>query len=176
VNKSHNAFLLTELLVAILLFIFLITISIPRFSFFKKWHLTNEIEHLFVTFTFLQQKAMAENKKQELTFYTKQNCYRFLQHNIKSTTHHLAHGMQFNFLPEAKGPPSLATKPITQAITFPAKNNIPVATFFPNGAISPGTVYLTDEKKKLMKALTCPISHVSYIRKYTYAENRWVSW
>ena len=51
--------------------------------------------------------------------------------------------------------------------------NVKNLRILPNGNISPGAVYLSDHFKKVMGALTCSISQVSYIRAYLYESGRW---
>lgn len=72
--------------------------------------------------------------------------------------------IRFGFLPESKGPPSTPTRPIRSAITFPGKK----VSCFPDGTIQAGTVYLVDDKKSSMYALTSGVSAVSFLRKYRY--------
>lgn len=167
-----QGFSLIELLVVISLFIFIITITYPRLSFINNQLLTAEIEKLYTTFSFLQQKAIASNEKQELIFTTTNNSYTY-KYAGKSFTHTFPNQIKFGYLKNSNGPPSSPSKLITQAITFRSKNNLNKANFFSNGKISPGTAYLIDKEEKFMKALTCPISQVSYIRKYFYQDYKW---
>jgi len=123
----------------------------------------NEVENLFTTISYLRQKAIASNCIYELLFTTTANRYSYKQNN-KIITHQLARQVLFGYLAQTKGPPSSPKNLLTKPVSF--YNNKVV--FYPNGKISPGSVYLIDRKKKVMKALTCPISQVSFIRKYRY--------
>jgi len=166
-------FSLLELLVTLALITLVFTITIPRFLFFNSLIMHNEINKLFVTFTYLQQKAIASNHEQELRLCPHDNSYSY-QQNQKTVTTTLAHIVHFGFLKEVKGPPSSPKTPITHPITF--KQNAEkkyVVTFFPDGNVSPGTIYVVDRKQKIMNALTCSMAPVSYIRKYNYTDGRW---
>ncbi|MCK4499119.1 hypothetical protein KAU11_01325 [Candidatus Babeliales bacterium] len=167
-TKPTAAFTLIELLLTLSLFIFLATLTIPLPSFFTKALVKSEVEQLHTTFSFLQQKALATGAKQKLSFDISNNRYTY-QLKSKLVTHTLPAKVSFDFLPNALGPPSKANRPITQASTFGA-----YITFFPDGTITPGTIYLVDNNKKIMNALTVPVSDVSYVRKYRYGDKRWV--
>ena len=167
--KPLPAFTLIELLITLSLFLFLATLTIPLPSFVTKALVKNEIEQLHTTFSFLQQKALATGVKQKLSFDLSNNRYTYKLRS-KKITHKLPTKVSFGFFPNALGPPSKANRPITQASTFP--NQI---TFSPDGTITPGTIYLVDNNKKIMNALTVPVSNVSYVRKYRYGDKRWVA-
>jgi hypothetical protein len=113
--------------------------------------------------SYLHQKAIACNEKQELVFLPKQNSFVYLDKEtqvIKKLHKHISFGFPLG----AKGPPSCPKSPIKKTITF-CDNKI---VFYPDGTTSPGSVYLTDISKKYFKALTCPLSQVFFIRTYEY--------
>jgi len=70
----------------------------------------------------------------------------------------------FGFMPGAKGPPASANKLILKSITF-TNNRI---IFYPTGIISAGTVYLIDQAKQVMYALSNGVSQISFLRTYRY--------
>jgi type II secretory pathway pseudopilin PulG len=167
---SSPSFSLIELIVAISIFVLILSFSIPKQSFFDDILLQHEIENLFTTFSYLQQKAIASNEKLELHFTQTSNSYFYPQGNASMlVTHTLPKAIKFGYLSNTKGPPSTLKVPITKAITFHNQT----VTFLPNGKISPGAVYIIDNEGKNLKALTCPISQVSFIRKYTFAK-KWI--
>jgi len=168
-TKSGAAFTLIELLLTLSILLIIVTIGIPHFLNRDQFLLQHELEKLEVVCTYLQQKAAASNQKQTLIFDPQANSYWYIK-NSKKIINPLATPLIFGFLNNAQGPPSQPTKPITQPITFGVDETTGAlqAIFLPNGQISPGTVYLIDKHKKIMGALTCPISQVSYIRRYLY--------
>ena len=81
----------------------------------------------------------------------------------------------FDFKQGVFGPPSTPIKPIKNRITFKKnKQGEFFVEFYSNGKVDSGTTYFVDKNHKNMFALTCPISQVSYIRKYQYLKNKWV--
>jgi hypothetical protein len=87
----------------------------------------------------------------------------------------LPDAVRFGFIPGVSGPPSSPGKPITNPITFKdfGQGKYKVILFV-DGKIQPGTVYFVDKNRNFMMALTCPISQVSFIRKYNYDKGKWV--
>ena len=166
--RSHKAFSLIELLITLALVAIIVTFTVPRTSFFARFLVQAEINKLHAVFSYLQQRAIAGNEEQELLFDLKNNTYRFKTIQGEITIQKLPKSVRFGFLPGVKGPPSHPDKPIEIAATFPITNGIPAAKFMTNGKITPGTVYVVDEREQCLGALTCPISQVSNIRKYTY--------
>ena len=165
-----RAFSIIELLVCFAIIFVLLTISVPKFMFFNKFILTSQTDKLFATFSYLQQKAIASNQEQKLTFNLKNNTY---SHDNKS--YKLPEVVRFGCLPGAKGPPSSPSKEIKKSITFAKLSESQFCmSFYVDGKVSPGTAYLIDKDQKFMMALTCPISQVSCIRKYKYDDGRWV--
>lgn len=162
------SFSLIELIVAISLFMLIFSFSIPKRSFFNNILLQHELENLYTTFSYLQQKAIASNEKLELHFTATSNSYTYPLGGTV-VTHTLSSSIKFGYRENTKGPPSTPKVSMTKAITFHNQSVI----FLPNGKISPGTVYMTDNEEKYLKALTCPISQVSFIRKYTFVK-KWI--
>lgn len=167
--KSNTSFSLIELLVVLAAFSIVLFIGLPSFAFFERTILKQEVHKLFIAFSYLQQKALAANKKQTLSFDCVKQMYHYASLTGKTCTCRLPNTIIFGFLSGAKGPPSSPTKIINKSITF-ASNHV---TFYPNATISPGTIYLITKKRSVMMALTSPISQVSYIRMYRYESNQW---
>lgn len=147
--------------------------TLPRIFNLDKYMLFNELEKLVMTFSYLQQRSIATAQQKTLTFDTGMNSYSYIGPQNKLLRIALGKNIKFGFIDGVKGPPSQPTQPITKAITFPHSKEKEAATFNPEGKISPGTVYLIDANKRIMGALTCPISGVSYIRKYKYVNGKW---
>lgn len=174
-----KSFTLIELLVYLSLLLLIIAITIPRFSFFDKHLLTHELDKLFATFTYLQQKSIASNKRITLTLDQNSNSYSYLSQNSNVTTEQLSDQIIFGFIDGAMGPPGNPSQKIRFPINLehPLNNSDrqdnPTVIFKPNGRISPCTLYLRDKTNKNMGALTCSVSQVSYIRRYLYDNFKW---
>jgi len=173
-----KSFSLIELLVTMAIMVILVSIAIPRILPLNKYYLIHELEKLTVTFKYLQQKAIASNIAQVVTFDIKNQSYTFPAPGGMVTTYKLPNGILFGTLKNILGPPAKPTHLITDPITFKKdhkKDALPVfqATFFTNGQISSGAAYLIDCDEKVMGAFTCAVSQVSYIRVYVYEKNAW---
>lgn len=162
-SKRTGATLL-ELLVVVALIIVLVTLAFPAWRFLKTQQITEQLNQLQIICITLQQKATVTQEKQSLTFNGDQRSYFF-----NNQTEKLLPGISFNFIPGLKGPPSNPKKLVTRAITFPDQ----VITFYPDGTISAGTLYLINREQQ-QYALTVPISKASFTRKYQYRQKQWV--
>jgi len=172
--KFNSSFSLLEIFIVIAIVLTLVSISVSRFSFFNSFIVKNEVDRLFNAFSFLQQKAMLSNMEQKLIFDLDDNSYYYFS-NDKKVFHKLCDVVRFGFLKGTYGPPSDPSKAIKHSITFKKEQqNKYVASITPDGKIDAGTVYFVDKDYKLLMALTCPISQLSYIRKYRYFRNKWV--
>ena len=163
--RNTRGSLLVNLGIAFVLILFIVTISVPRITFMRRFLLRTEIEKLHAMFHYLQERALVINEDQMLMFDIEHQCYF-----IGDRKEQLPQGIIFGFLPNTAGPPSKPIKPITHAVTF--KNN--KATFYADGTIAAGTVYLTDLDRTSMYALTSPISQISFLRTYRYYKGSWV--
>jgi len=143
----------------------LLWIVIPEQHFYSRILCRHEVDTLFTTLSFLHQKAIASNTVQELLFTSTANTYH------DRATHHLALPVNFGFLPGTLGPPSSPSRIIKKAITF--RNSR--IRFLPTGTMTPGTVYIIDQKRQSMYALTTPVSAVSFIRMYRYDGGKWIT-
>ena len=171
---KQPSFSIIELMIVLSALTVLVAITVPRFLDLKKRALIHDLEYLSMVCSYLQQKAIASHKTLYLTFNQTNQCYVYQGLKNKITTIPLSSGILFGFIEGVKGPPGDPTKAITSSITFESeKQEIYHITFFYDGKISPGTVYLVDTKKKFMGALTCTLSQVSYIRKYLYNKIQW---
>jgi len=172
--SKSKAYSLIELIVVMAILAIVVSFSVSQITHIKRYFLFNDVEKLFITFSYLQQKSIASNCQQDLVFDEAHNSFSYFGPSDKLCAQKLNKGVHFGFITGVKGPPSRPTDEIKKAITFtPSKEKITVC-FFPDGKVTPGTVYLVDENKTVMGALTCPISGVSYMRKYRFDNKKWV--
>jgi type II secretory pathway pseudopilin PulG len=172
-NNNRAAYSIIETIVALSIIIILVSLSIPFFFNIKKYLLINEVDKLFVTFSYMQQKALASNKIQELFFDLENNSYHYTESNKIKNQNNLVNSIKFGFIKSVMGPPADPTELIQKITNFDNQGSLHRIRFFPNGKITAGTIYLVDAQEKLMVALTCPPAQVSYIRKYQYEDNKW---
>lgn len=195
--KNKKSFSLFELIVVVAMVVILFTITIPKMFFVNRFLVENEVDKMFAIFSFLQQRAIASNQEQAVIFDLSQNTYFYglsdgsrrnledcpsprteaveLKNGSNPITCKLPDAVKFGFFQGAKGPPSFPNKPITSPITFKNMGDGKFkVTFFSDGKVQPGTVYFVDKNRNFMMALTCPISQVSFIRKYKYNQGKWV--
>ncbi|MFC1894615.1 Tfp pilus assembly protein FimT/FimU [Candidatus Dependentiae bacterium] len=173
-NKNLKfGFSLLELIIVVAAIVILFTLTIPKMSFLNNFLLKNEVDRLYCTFSFLQQRAIASNSEQKLFFDMNKNTYFFIDKNNKKNIVHLPKMLRFGFLYNSYGPPSNPIKIIDKAITFNKgkKNSI---SFFSNGRIQSGTAYIVDKNKNFMCAITTGVSQKSFIRKYFYQNGKWI--
>jgi type II secretory pathway pseudopilin PulG len=161
------------------LILIVVTISIPRLGLFVDFSLSHEIEHLEVIYHYLQQRAIAGNKTHVLTFDLKGNRYTASAGNLKLVDRVMEKGVKFGFLPNSYGPPATPTNLLSKPINLDVPLNLGSLVenlnvkFLSNGKITAGTIYFIDRHNKRMGALTCSLSHVSYIRRYRYDGFKW---
>ena len=172
---EHRGFSLFELLITLAVIVIFATLTIPKLTFINKFILQNEVDKIFTTFSYLQQKAIATNTPQELFFYLNKNEYSFIEKN-SNKLYVLPSKVSFGVLQNVLGPPARPKKIIKNPISFnKLDDGVFKVTFFTDGNISSGSVFLIDEDKKNLMSLSCPVSPFSCIRKYKYENNRWVS-
>jgi len=128
-------------------------------SFLRKALVRAEIEKLHTICCYLKQVAQVSNKQYVLNFNVDQGCYSY-----NNTVETLPKQLVFGVAPGVLGPPSAPHKPIARGVTFPNGQIV----FYPSGIIHAGTVYISDNDYTYTYALSCAVSHFSYIRKYFY--------
>jgi competence protein ComGC len=171
-NKGYSLF---ELLITVAAIVIFVTLTVPKFSFVNKFVLQNEVDKLYVTLSYLQKKAMALNKQQELYFDLINNVYSYTSINNSFKKYKLPQVVEFGILPGVLGPPSKPHKVIKNPITFEKlDNNLHVIKFYPDGIISSGSVFFVDKDKRFLLSLSCPLSPYSCVRKYEYKDKKWV--
>jgi len=146
-------------MVVIALIALIAGISIASSRYMHKTLVRTELDLLCTTCFYLRNAAIAANKEISLVFDEAENRYFF-----EDEVHQLPAAVRFGFLPEAKGPPSSADTHLQSAITFANKR----ITFYSDGIISSGTVYLIDAHRSSLYALSNGIAQFSLLRKYHY--------
>jgi type II secretory pathway pseudopilin PulG len=174
-----GAFTLIELLVFLSLLLVVVVITAPRLYFFQNYLLKHELTRIFATFTYLQQKSIACNKKITLTLEQANNSYSYIFQDTTVCNEQLSNGIVFGFIPGVMGPPGNPSQKIETPINleqpinnYNRKNNSTI-NLWPDGRITPCTIYLSDKSNKYMGALTCSVSQVSYIRMYMLYNSKW---
>jgi hypothetical protein len=162
-----------------------VSVAIPRFDFFNNYLLSYELDKLFVTFCYLQQKSIAGNKKCFVVFDQVKNSYSCYSQTPNFTyeicSAKLCDKIGFGFIDGVMGPPGNPTKKIEKFISLENvinntdRNTYDSFSFWPDGRITHGSIYLVDKANKSMGALTCSVSQVSYIRRYKYENLKWKS-
>lgn len=137
----------------------LVGLSIPTISFYKRYLVAAQAETIKTLLLCLQQKALLTGKEIQL------HCNQARKTLITDCYHeHLSQSVFFGYPPDVMGPPSKPQQLLHNPITF-ADDTI---LFYPDGTISSGTLYLTDENKKFLYAVTCPSGQVGFVRIYRY--------
>lgn len=157
--NNNFGFIMTEVLVGIALVMLMVSIASVQVRNYQHVYIKQQLSLLALNWHELQQRAMARGKQEDMLLDEDQHRYY-----VNGQWHDLPSVIRFGFLPNAKGPPSSPTTPLRSAITFPNKK----ISCFPDGTIQAGTVYLVDEGKRYMYALTSGVSAVSFLRKYRY--------
>ncbi len=152
--------LLIELLVVITILTLLSYVAISHYTA-SSLHARTELQLLYQACIYMQRRALLKNEPQTLRFDLAEQKYHF-----ENKTHTLAPGTMFGIIQGVKGPPSTPTKPLTTACTF--KNNS--ITFYPDGIIDAGSIYITNKGRTQLYALTNAVSTYSYLRAYCYAD------
>ena len=149
-------------MIVIALVALLMTLSIGSFRFFNRWLVRLQLNHLYMLCLCTRCQAMALRRTLHIQCNSSTNTYASVHQQ-----YHLRKAI-FNYLPGTMGPPSNPVYPITQPITF-AQDTI---TFYPDGTMNAGTIYITDQDQTSMYALTIGVTEFPFIRTYLYA-NQW---
>jgi prepilin-type N-terminal cleavage/methylation domain-containing protein len=157
-GDCRNGFVFIEILITLAIFTILVVCIKSGVYSMHRVLVKAELEHIFTIALYLQRKAMTTGVEQSIVFDTSTQSFAF-----EDTQCRLPKGVCFGIVPDVKGPPSWQIK-TPKSITFSC-NKI---TFYPSGAIQPGSVYVCDTKKEHMYALTIPVSYISLIRLYRY--------
>ena len=162
-SKPISGFSLFECVLVVALIAILIALTSVHTGFIRQILVRAEIEKLHTICGYLKCVAMVSNTPQTLTFDPEKSSYTY-----ENTHETLPQQLRFGAATGILGPPSAPQKPITHGITFPRNQII----FYPTGIVHAGTVYLSDKEGTYTGALSCAVSHASYVRKYAYT-GRW---
>lgn len=124
-----------------------------------------ELEKICGLVLYAQQRARTSGSEVEVIWNATEGRYCCCNYSEQLPKH-----LVFGALPECKGPPSAPEKPITNPITFAKERTV----CYPDGTIQSGTLYMLDTKTKTQYALTVPIGHAHYLKRYRYSKNTWV--
>jgi prepilin-type N-terminal cleavage/methylation domain-containing protein len=161
--KRTHGFSLFELMIVIAIATLLITICAVNSRFLRSCTMQTQLDLFITTCTYLAHTAIATKTPQTLILDNNEQSYSF-----NNQKHTLPRGIQFGILDNIKGPPATPTHVVQSPITF-TNNTI---TFWPDGIISSGTVYLLDTATHALYAISSGVGHVSFLRKYRY-DGRW---
>jgi prepilin-type N-terminal cleavage/methylation domain-containing protein len=161
-DAQRHGFSLIELMITMVLCGVVVTLTMVNISFIYRGTVRTELEKLYATCMYLQQRALSSNQTYALEFDEAGRMYRF-----DGRVERLDSAVWFGALATVKGPPSDPRAPIVSAITFPGKRIV----FYPDGVFSSGTVYLTDRSKTTVYALSSAVAQVSHLRKYGYTDS-----
>lgn len=153
---------LFELIVVLAFLMIIVSLAVPTFSVFDRLLVRAELDTLYLTCASLQQEAQLTGQAKELIFMITQQAYTW------GKERHVLHpSVRFGFIQDVKGPPSSPQVIIKHPVTFPSDKIV----FHPDGIVQAGSVYLIDKASRFLFALTCPVSRVSYVRRYIYQES-----
>lgn len=165
-SLMKSGFTLIEVMIVCALCALGVTVAISVHSLFCQMSLKAEHEQLYAMCLYAQQKAMATGHEQTLALCEEgKQCY-----TSDGETHLLSRDICFGVIAGVKGPPSSPSKELKRSITF--KNRC--ITFYPDGIIDAGTVYLTDKNHAYLYAISSGVATASCLRRYRY-ENGWKS-
>jgi prepilin-type N-terminal cleavage/methylation domain-containing protein len=160
----RQGFSLIELTVVLGIVSLLVGMVHLNTSFLVELSVHQELNKLRAIAYYLQRIAQFTGREQVLVFDVVGRSYSFNdRHEV------LPQGVSFGVLPGVKGPPSSPVHTIKHPVTF-KENRI---TFYPEGIVQAGTVYLLHAQRPSMYALSCGVGHVSFLRKYRY-DKTWV--
>ena len=155
----RSGFSLIETMVVITIIgILAVTVHVNT-SFFTASLMRAQLTSLCNMCQLARHTAMASNSTETITFDLRAHTYRW-----KDRVEQLPIGMKFGYIPGTKGPPSNPVAPLYTPVTFTGSH----ITFYPDGIIQAGTVYLVDTNATTMYALSNAVAHISYLRLYRY--------
>ena len=162
-SANKKGFSLIELMLVMCIIALLASFAIINTRYLHKAVIHSQIDLLFNTCYYLQKTAMATGQIQELIFDEQEHRYSFDESIEK-----LSPSIRFGILPDVKGPPSSPHHSLNNAITFVDKK----IKFYPDGIISSGIIYLIDQDRHDIYALSSGVAHTSFLRKYRY-DGKW---
>lgn len=152
-------FSLIECMIVIALIAIIVMLTGMSNSLLHQICVRGQLEKLYTFCHYARRYAIATNKPQTITFDTAHNSYSFLTYHEQ-----LPGGVRFGFLHGTAGPPADPKITLSSPVSFKG-NHI---TIHPDGIMQSGTIYLIDDNKTCMYALSNAVSQISYLRKYRY--------
>lgn len=186
-NKQMKAFTLIELLIAMSIVFIIASMSLPRLNIQTRRALLFELNSLSLIISLLQQKALASNQSQQIIIDTNTHSYTF-PGKTKGRSYTLTQPLLFGFIDTIKGPPASPKRFITQSITFQqdytnlmhhskvakgGPEGIFTITCAADGKLPSGSIYVIDQKKTIMGAVTVGIGEINALRIYLHENNHW---
>lgn len=163
-KKENRGYTLIECIIACALIACIVLLSFSGMRFLHRGLIHNELQMLHATCIYLQQRALATGRPQKLYCDAQNHAYQYGQ-----TIHNFPSSIRFELVSGIQGPPSKPVSMPTQPITFTG-NTI---TFYPDGVLSSGTLYIHDTISHRLFALSISVAQVSLIRLYEYHDNAW---
>lgn len=157
--KNKKGFTLIEIIIVLALISIIVCLSMINIQSFNGLTVRIEIEKLYATCFYLQQKALSSQTKQVLKFDLHKGAYTYDNHYEE-----LSSKVIYGFIDGVKGPPSSPQEVIGKKSSFDNDQIV----FYPDGIIQSGALYLTDVNKKTLYALTSGVGKISFLRKYRY--------
>lgn len=118
-----------------------------------------ELNRLQIVIQYLRRKAVLTQTHYQVHFtdrgYTAEQTRTFPEHVL------------YGVLPGVQGPPSDPHRDLDHACTYRNK----VLEVYPDGTLSAGAIYLTDNKRTYLYALTTDVSSLSVVRCYRYRKS-----
>lgn len=156
-EKRVNGFTLIELLIVLILVALLAGLAVTNLRMFNGILLRTQLSKLYAVAQCAQATAVSSGTAQEIILDPAGHIYSYNNHQ-----YHLPRTISFGAAPGVQGPPGCPTHVITSPHSF---NNNRI-TFYHDGIVQAGAVYLTDGTHTC--ALTISVSAVSFLRKYRY--------
>jgi prepilin-type N-terminal cleavage/methylation domain-containing protein len=158
-------FSLIEITITMSIVALMASLGFYLLTYYDRLFVHLEINRLYALLCSCSAKAMLLQKYEYIQFFPNTETYSY-----QGTTYQLGTGVIFGTLPGVQGPPANPQQIPTSPVTF-VGNKISI---HPDGKIQPGTIYLTDTGKRWLYAITSPVGHVSYLRRYRYFTDQWV--
>jgi hypothetical protein len=162
---KQSGFSFLEISIAISIMMLMVSCGLYMFNFYDRLFVHLELNRIYALIRSCSARAMCMHTPENILFSPDTGTYTAHQ-----VTYELTPGVTFGILPEVQGPPAHPEQMLSSPLTFVGKK----ISIYPDGRVQPGTLYLTDTKKRWLYALTCPIGHVSYLRRYRYMNHEWV--
>lgn len=155
----QTGFVMYELMLAITLLVFIVSLQVPLVTFWQETTAWFETMRLAQAIRSTSMYAVATGINQMITIDTDLNTYQG-----PLDGHKLTENIHFQAPTEALGPPSSPYSPITKPITF-INNQIHL---FSSGIISGGSIYLKHKSAQTGYAICNGINLISRLRIYHF--------